>query len=70
MLGRKVYLGSHIYAKYTGDGIELTFHENKIFLDNDGINRLDKFKYIIVQYVKQLQEKEKCLPTKEESPNT
>lgn len=58
MIGKRVYLGDHIYAKYTGDGIEMTCNNgaennHRIFLNNDNINKLDHFKYLIVKWLKE-----------------
>jgi len=69
MIGRRVFLGDFTYAKYTGDGIELTRNDGaenrqRIFMDNDALNAFDKFKHQILKWVydmrKQQEEKAKC----------
>jgi len=64
MIGRRVYLGDRVYAKYTGDGIELTCNlgaeqNNRIFLNNDAINAFDKFKVLILKWLDEMKAKQK-----------
>lgn len=56
MIGRKVYLGEGVYARYTGMGIELTLKTGvegtqRIFLNENAINTLDHFKHQILKYL-------------------
>lgn len=63
MIGRRVYLGDRIYAKYTGDGIELTCNldaenSHRIFLNNDALNAFDKFKVLILKWLDEMRAKQ------------
>ena len=60
-LGQKVYLGNYTYARYTGDGIELTYRDgaenkHKIFLDHEALPRFDKFRELILKSLDQYKE--------------
>lgn len=63
MFGKRIFIGNKTYAHYTGDGITLTkvdgiSPKQEIFLDNDMINALDKFKAMIVHWLNEMQRRQ------------